>query len=128
MNYTVIYADTPKSLLTIGANTYIGEFNNIRCDEKITIGDNCLISQYVSIISLNHGYKNKNCLIKDQGQYSKGPITIGNDVWIGNHCTILPGVTIGDGAVVGAGTVVAKDVPPYAVVVGNPQKIIKFRE
>ena len=54
-------------------------------------------------------------------------VTIGNDVWIGLNVTIMYNVTIGDGAVVGAHTVLREDVPPYAVVVGNPQRIVKFR-
>lgn len=53
--------------------------------------------------------------------------TIGNDVWIGHGGFIMPGITIGDGAVVGAMAVVTKDVPPYAVVVGSPARIMKFR-
>jgi len=55
------------------------------------------------------------------------PINIGNDVFIGMNVTILDGVTIGDGAVIGAGAVVSKDIPPYAVAVGNPIKIVKYR-
>ena len=58
---------------------------------------------------------------------SKGDVIIGNDVWIGYGALILSGVKIGDGAVVGARAIVAKDVPPYAIVVGNPAKIIKYR-
>jgi acetyltransferase-like isoleucine patch superfamily enzyme len=54
-------------------------------------------------------------------------ITIGNDVFIGMNATILDGITIGDGAVIGAGAVVTKDIPPYAVAVGCPVKIIKYR-
>ena len=54
-------------------------------------------------------------------------ITIGNDVFIGANATILDGVSIGDGAVIGAGTVVSKDIPPYAIAVGCPIKIIKYR-
>jgi acetyltransferase-like isoleucine patch superfamily enzyme len=53
-------------------------------------------------------------------------IIIGNDVWIGFNSTILKGVTIGDGAIIGANTVVTKDVPPFAVAVGNPPRIIKY--
>ena len=58
---------------------------------------------------------------------SKGDVIIGNDVWIGASAFILSGVTIGDGAVVGARAVVAKDVPPYSIVVGNPARVIKYR-
>lgn len=59
--------------------------------------------------------------------YSRGKITIGSDVWIGEDVKIMDGVTIGDGAVVGAAAVVAKDVPPYAIVVGNPIQIKRYR-
>lgn len=55
------------------------------------------------------------------------PITIGSDVWIGEAVRVLEGVTIGDGAIVGAGAVIAKDVPAFAVVVGNPQVIKRYR-
>jgi acetyltransferase-like isoleucine patch superfamily enzyme len=55
------------------------------------------------------------------------PITIGNDVWIGVEALVLDGVTIGDGAVIGARSVVTKDIPPYAIAVGSPAKIIKYR-
>ncbi len=58
---------------------------------------------------------------------SKGDVVIGNDVWIGNEALILSGVTIGDGAVIGARAVVTKDVPPYAIVAGNPAKLIRMR-
>lgn len=56
-----------------------------------------------------------------------GDTVIGNDVWLGTECVIMPGVNIGDGAVIGARAVVTKDVPPYAIVVGNPGKVVKKR-
>ncbi len=62
-----------------------------------------------------------------ESSQTKGDIFIGHDVWIGHGATILSGITVGDGAVIGAMSVIAKDVPPYAVVVGNPAKIIKYR-
>ena len=58
---------------------------------------------------------------------SKGDIVVGSDVWIGFGVTLLSGVTVGHGAIVGAKAVVAKSVPPYAVVVGNPARIVKYR-
>jgi acetyltransferase-like isoleucine patch superfamily enzyme len=58
---------------------------------------------------------------------SNGDVRIGSDVWLGIHSTILSGVTIGDGAVVAAHALVTKDVPPYAIVGGNPAALIKYR-
>jgi acetyltransferase-like isoleucine patch superfamily enzyme len=57
----------------------------------------------------------------------KGHVIVGNDVWIGRNATILSGVTIGDGAVIGCDSVVTKDVPPYAIVAGNPASVRKYR-
>ena len=57
----------------------------------------------------------------------KGNINVGNDVWIGAKSTIMSGVTIGDGAIIGSTSTIAKDVPPYAIVVGNPGKVVKYR-
>jgi len=58
---------------------------------------------------------------------TKGPVVIGNDVWVGDAVIFLPGVSIGDGAIIGAGAVVSRDVPPYTVVGGVPAKKIKDR-
>ena len=58
---------------------------------------------------------------------SKGDVTIGNDVWIASSVTILSGVTIGDGVCIGANSVIAKDIPDYAIVAGNPARIIRYR-
>ena len=57
----------------------------------------------------------------------KGDTIIGNDVWIGQNVTIMPGVHIGDGAIIGTNSVVAKDIPPYAIAVGNPCRVVRKR-
>lgn len=57
----------------------------------------------------------------------KGDTVIDNDVWIGQHVTVMPGVHIGDGAIIGANSVVASDIPPYSIAVGNPCRVVKKR-
>lgn len=58
---------------------------------------------------------------------TKGDVNIGNDVWLGMDSLIMSGVTVGDGAVIGASAVVTKDIPPYAIVVGNPMRVVRMR-
>tara|TARA_B100001287_G_C22674226_1_gene526855 strand:- start:2061 stop:2681 length:621 start_codon:yes stop_codon:yes gene_type:complete len=75
-------------------------------------------------------YDNKDSIKKKFSMHKREDskkISIANDVWIGQSSIILPGLKIGNGVVVGAGSVVTKDVPDYAIVVGNPAKIIKYR-
>ncbi len=102
---------------------------------KLYIGNFCSIAPNVLfIIASDHNYK---CLstfpfkVMVAGEkaeaLSKGDIIVKDDVWIGANSTILSGVTINQGAIVAAGSVVTKDVPPYAIVGGNPAKVIKYR-
>jgi maltose O-acetyltransferase len=110
--------------ISIGEYTDIGAFANIWGNGGLFIGDRVLIASHVVITTLTHDYSFHQ--IKFAPSISK-PIRIENDVWIGTHAVIMPGITIGEGAVVGAGAVVTKDVPPYAIVVGVPAKIVKYR-
>lgn len=114
--------------LTIGKNCHFGAHNHITCINNITIGDNLLTGKWITITDNSHGTTNVETLHVDpikRPLYSKGPVVIGNNVWIGDKATILPGVTIGDGAVIAANAVVTKDVEPYTVVGGNPARVIK---
>jgi acetyltransferase-like isoleucine patch superfamily enzyme len=107
--------------------------------EPVIIGSYCSIADGVSIYAGgNHRSDwvstfpfrivfNLPGALRDGIPESRGPVTIGNDVWVGRWATIMSGVTIGDGAVVGARAVVAKDVRPYAIVVGNPAREIRRR-
>lgn len=127
----------PGGQIAIGKECFIGEGSRIWSSVKIQIGDRVLISHNVNIHdnishSLNSAERHEEYLLSKKGELlaSKSipekEIIIHDDVWIGFNATILKGVTVGKGAVVGANTVIVKDVPPYAVVVGNPARIIKY--
>ncbi len=123
--------------VSIGLYTHGGCFDPYAIGQNTTIGRYCSIARGVRVVNRNHPMEFKsthayffNPLLgyssKDLLDYI--PLEIGNDVWIGTNALILPNVRkIGDGAVVAAGAVVNKDVPPYAVVVGNPARVVRFR-
>lgn len=118
-----------RSFIHIGENTYIGENNNLRAaDGVIEIGNNCLISQGVTIVTSNHKIEKDNLIVNQGWKSKKGKVYIEDDVWIGANAVVLPDVTIHKGAVIAAGAIVTKDVPEYAIVAGNPARIIKYRE
>ena len=113
--------------LEIGVNTFVGPKCTFYGHGGITIGSNTLIAMHTCIMSSNHTIPSQNDLIRFQPDILL-PVDIGSDVWIGANCSILGGVTIGDGAVIGAGSVVTKDIPSYAIAVGQPAKVIRYRE
>jgi acetyltransferase-like isoleucine patch superfamily enzyme len=94
--------------------------------EKIRIGEGTMLAPNCAFYCYDHNIS-ADQPIRDQGFSSKGMIDVGNEVWISVGVTVLSGVTIGPGAVVGAGAVVTKDIPPNAIAVGNPAKVIKYR-
>lgn len=109
----------------LGDNSGIGIKANIT--GPCTIGNNVIMGPEVYVFTKNHNIDRIDVPIKYQGDTEDREVFIGDDCWIGFRAIILPGVTIGKGAVIGAGAVVAKDVPEYAVVVGNPGRVVRIR-
>ena len=108
-----------NSQLSLGSG-YMLSNCTLDCFNKITIGENVVISKNVTIRDSN------NHMIKDNPNYQiTAPIIIEDNVWIGMNCTILPGVKIGTGSVVAAGSVVNKSVPPHCLVAGVPAHIVR---
>lgn len=111
----------------LGNNIYIShDVEFITNNSRIIVGNYVLIGPYTLITTSNYKLNKINKPIYTQGIISK-IVNIADDVWIGAHVSILSGVKIGKGAVIGAGSVVTKDIPPYAVAVGVPAKVIKYR-
>lgn len=116
--------------INIGCNCQFGAYNHITTSNRLEIGDNCLTGKWVTITDNSHGLTDYDSLQLppiERPVVSKGPVIIGNNVWIGDKATILPNVRIGDGVVVAANAVVTHDVPAYCVVAGNPAIIVKHR-
>lgn len=104
----------------------------------VSIGKFCSLASGINIVGGEHNTNwvstfplREQFLLPGHGKAghpkTKGPIIIGNDVWIGIGVTILSGVKIGDGSVVAAQSVVTKDIPPYAIAAGNPAQVVKYR-
>lgn len=118
---------SPK--ITIGNNVCIQSDCHISAINSVEIGDNVLMASFVYISDHQHGMLDYSDIRSTppilRNLSSKGPVRIGNGVWIGEKATILPGVTIGECSIIGANSVVTKDIPPYCIACGNPAKVIK---
>lgn len=120
-NTPVQLRTAPKARLTIGDKVFLNYGVNIDAHTHIELGSRVLVGPYVSICD---GADPE--AAHQQGLTQHAPIIIEDDVWLGAKCTIMPGVRIGRGAIVGVSAIVRADVPPFAVVGGQPAKIIKM--
>lgn len=134
----------------VGARTKVaecsfGDFSYVVNDSDIiytTVGKFCSIAAHTRINPGNHPVERvaMNHFTYRSSAYGMGEddpaffdwrrsfhCTLGHDVWIGHGVVVLPGVSLGNGAVAGAGSVVTKDVPPFAIVVGNPARLLRYR-
>jgi acetyltransferase-like isoleucine patch superfamily enzyme len=126
--------------ITIGRGTYgldRNSFAGLSPDCPVTVGNYCSVGPDVMVLcKTDHRTGGPatypvRSLLTDSGTnmdaITRGPITIGHDVWIGARAIILSGVTIGNGAIVGAGAVVSRDIEPYSINVGVPAKKVRDR-
>lgn len=118
------FRDLPDAHIKIGKNCLISEFNVLRGQGGITIGDNVYTSPFVQMVAVNHVFVSPEQPIIAQGITAEG-IVVEDNVWIGSGAIILDGVRVGKGAVVAAGAVVTKDVAPYTIVAGVPAKFVQ---
>ncbi len=114
--------------ITIGDECVIGEYNHISAVCGVCIGNGCLTGRYVTITDNGHGG-----LSHEEGKVrpikrklvTKGKVSIGDNVWIGDKAIILPGVHIGNNVIVAANSAVTADVPDNSIVAGAPARVVK---
>lgn len=115
--------------ITIGDNSSIGDDSHITAINQIWIGKNVLTGKKILITDNAHGASDYSLLSVAPSKrplYSKGPVIIEDNVWIGEKSSIMPGVKIGYGSIIAANSVVTHDIPPYSVAAGIPAKVVKI--
>ncbi|HLO59600.1 MAG TPA: hypothetical protein VK179_12715 [Bacteroidales bacterium] len=113
--------------IRIGNSSGIGK--RCKVPSNIILGNNVMMAEEVIILNKNHTFHRIDIPMSEQGASIETKLVIGNDVWIGTRCIILPQVqNIGNGVIIGAGSIVTKDIPDFAIIAGNPAKIIGFRK
>ncbi|GEN79713.1 hypothetical protein N867_16365 [Actinotalea fermentans ATCC 43279 = JCM 9966 = DSM 3133] len=115
--------------ITLGRGVHVGERCSLWAGDtsgRIRIGDDVLLAPEVFLTASNYGTAAGRLMAEQPRR--EADVVIGNDVWLGARVVVLPGVRVGDGAVVGAGSVVTKDVPPNAIAVGVPARVVSWRE
>lgn len=122
-SYIAGYAYVTEHVV-MGAHCTINPYTVVR--GQVTMGDGVRIGAHANVLGFNHNHADVNKPIYQQGVSAKG-IVIGDDVWIGSAATILDGVTVGSHCLIAAGAVVTRDVPDYAVVAGNPARMLRDR-
>lgn len=110
--------------VTLGSCCTVNPYATIR--GKFRGGDGLRIGAYACIVGFNHGFTRIDVPIHEQPHTSKG-IILGDDIWVGAHVTIVDGITVGSHTILAAGAVVTKNVPDYAIVGGNPARILRMR-
>lgn len=137
-----LYSPTLREIFRVHWGVDVGLYTLGGCFRPYQFGRNTTIGRYSSIAVTafaatdnhpmewrsTHGFFFNPVLGVVSEKWHHQPLRIGNDVWMGHNSVIMPGVSeVGDGAVIAAGAVVNKDIPPYAVVVGNPGRVVRFR-
>lgn len=117
-----LHANWAGKHVHFGNNVYANFGLTLVDDTDIYVGDKVMFGPHVTVATAGHPIDPE---LRYQAMQYNMPVHIGENVWLGAHCVVLPGVTIGDNSVIGAGSVVTKDIPPNVVAVGNPCRVLR---
>jgi acetyltransferase-like isoleucine patch superfamily enzyme len=115
--------DSPR--ITIGDDTVIHPLVHIAAARSVQIGRGCLFASQIYITDHDHEWREPGVSAAKSRKLICSPVTIGDDVWLGERVTVLRGVSIGTGAIVGSGAVVVKDIPALCVAAGVPARVLR---
>jgi acetyltransferase-like isoleucine patch superfamily enzyme len=115
----------PEAKIEIGAGCFLNRETMLAADERIEIGDHVMLANHCFIGDADHRFDDPGRPITWQGFSRKGPVRIGDNVWLGKGCVVTGGVEIGERAVVGANSVVTRDVPSRTIAAGAPASVIR---
>lgn len=124
----LIQSKSDAGTIAIGDDCSIGGQSTLSASGGIRLGRYVMVAGQCYIGGGRYHTERSGVPMMKQGIYSRGPVVVEDDVWVGAGARLLDGVTVGEGAVIGAGAVVSKDIPPYAIAAGVPAKLVAFRE
>ncbi|WP_454765981.1 acyltransferase [Cupriavidus campinensis] len=115
--------------IELGEQSYLNSGVVIYSGNGVRLGKGVLVAANTTFAATNHEYRSRSqAIIAQRFMPSRGGIMVGDDCWIGANCVLLDGTVLGTGCVVGAGTVIKGVWPDYAVIAGNPARIVRYRE
>jgi acetyltransferase-like isoleucine patch superfamily enzyme len=120
-----VWLTSDKGRISIGGGSLLNLNVMVAAVEAVTIGEHCMLANGCLVTDGNHRFDDLEKPVPWQGFTTKGPVTIGDNVWLGANVVVTSGVTIGRRAVIGANSVVTDDVPEFAIAAGAPARVLK---
>ena len=120
-----VWLTSDAGRISIGGGTLMNLNVMVAAVDAVTIGEHCMIANGCLITDGNHRFDDPDKPVPWQGFTSKGPVTIGDNVWLGANAVVTSGVTIGRRSVIGANSVVITDVPEFSIAAGAPARVLK---
>jgi acetyltransferase-like isoleucine patch superfamily enzyme len=120
-----VWLTSDSGRIAIGGGSLLNLNVMVAAVEHVEIGDHCMLANGCLVTDGNHRFDDAEVPVPWQGFTTKGPVVIGDNVWLGANVVVTSGVTIGRRSVIGANSVVAEDLPPFSIAVGAPAQVIR---
>jgi acetyltransferase-like isoleucine patch superfamily enzyme len=120
-----VWLTSESGRISIGGGSLLNLNVMVAAVHEVTIGEHCMLANGCLVTDGNHRFDDPEVPVPWQGFTSKGPVMIGDNVWLGANVVVTSGVTIGRRSVIGANSVVTEDVPPHSIAAGAPAKVLK---